>query len=169
MKEQKKIQHFATVRPKKRGKSTTNGQNYWKFRQFYIVKNLVKIMVFHDQKSVFSKLIFLSYEIGSLWPHRTTSFSRSKGTKLCENVICTLKNTFTKFGTRRTTETRGTVRSKRPNLIREKYEFWKDRFLIMKSHDFDQIFQILKPVKFSVFLTVGDRFSTFFRSDSGKI
>ena len=126
-------------------------------------------MVFHGQKSVLYKLKFLSYEIWSLLPHRSTSFRCSKGTKLCENVTCTLKNTFIKFCTLRTMETSDTVRSKRPNLIRQKYEFGKDRFLIMKNHDFDQIFKILKPVKFSVFLTVGGRFSAFFRSDSGKI
>ena len=161
--------NFATVRPKKGGKSTTNGQKYWKFHRFHILKILVKIMDFQGQKLAFSKLEFSSYEMESLWPWRTLKFTRSYGTKICESVPCTLKNTSTKFHVIWSLKKSATVKSKRPLLRRQKFEFWKGQFLTLEIHDFNQNFQNMKPVKFSVFLTVGGRFSTFFRSDSGKI
>ena len=79
--------NFATVRPKKGGKSTTNGQKYWKFHRFKILKMLVKIMVFHGQKSAFSKLEFSPHDMRSLWLHRSTLFEAPKHAKLCENVL----------------------------------------------------------------------------------
>ena len=161
--------NFATVRPKKSGKSTTNGQKYWKFHRFYILKSLVKTMDFHGQKLALSKLEIFSYGMESLWAWCTPRFTRSYGTKICESVPCTLKNTFTKFHVIWSLEKNDTVMLKRPHVMLQKFEFWKGQFLTMKIHDFDQIFHNIKPVKFSVFLTVGGRFSTFFRSDSGKI
>ena len=126
-------------------------------------------MVFHGSKSIVPEVNFLTVDIGSLGPHRTTSFSRCQDSKLCESVLYGSRNIFTKFYNLRTTQTSGTVRSKRAHVIRLKFEFQKERFLTMKNHDFDQIFHNIKLAKFSVILTVGGRFSTFFRSDSGKM
>ena len=95
----KKTQQFATVRPKKAAKSTTNGQNYWKFFRFRILKIRVKTMVFHGQKSAFSKLRFWPCDIRSLWIYRTTTFTRLYGTKTCQNVLWSTRSTSTTFCT----------------------------------------------------------------------
>ena len=79
--------NFATVRPKKGGKSTTNGQKYWKFYWFHILKILVKIMDFQGQKLAFSKHEFLPHDKRSLWLYRSTLFEAPNHIKLCGSVL----------------------------------------------------------------------------------
>ena len=118
-----------------------------------------------------SKIGLFKTQILAMW-HKVSlnlSYHYNHYNTTCQNVLWSTRSTSTTFCTLWTNETSGTISSKRPYTTWPKSEFWKSRFLTMKTHSFDPKFHYTKSAEFSVILTVGGRFGRFFRSDSGKI